>query len=102
MGAAEHSDLFGSMPLWVQVSANLGMFLVAVIAGAFGFFRKHATSLLPAEHFDEGGTLATFSDDVRAIADSLNGMLEIMRDHQKQETIEREVQRRLAEERKRS
>ena len=99
MNASEHSDLLASMPVWVQVSANLGMFLVAVIAGAFGFFRKHAATLLPAEHFAEGGTLSTFADDVRTIADSLKGMLEIMRDHEKNENIEREVQRRLADER---
>ena len=99
MNASEHSDLLASMPVWVQVSANLGMFLVAVIAGAFGFFRKHAATLLPAEHFAEGGTLATFADDVRTIADSLKGMHAILRDREEHETIEREVQRRLAEER---
>ena len=100
MAASSGGDILSAMPLWVQVVANFGMFVVAVIAAAFGFFRKHAPQLLPIEHFAEGGALASFGDDVRSIAKSMKGMLEIMRDHERQENIEREVQRRLAEERK--
>ncbi len=99
MNESEHSDLLASMPVWVQVSANLGMFLVAVIAGAFGFFRKHAATLLPAEHFAEGGTLATFADDVKTIATSLKTIADLSAARAHDEEVEREVQRRLAEER---
>ena len=100
MAASSGGDILSAMPLWVQVAANFGMFVVAVIAAAFGFFRKHGPQLLPTEHFAEGGALASFGDDVRSIAESLKGMLEIMRDHERLENIEREVQRRLSEERK--
>jgi hypothetical protein len=105
MSASEHApDLLSAMPLWVQIAANLGMFAVAVVAAAFGFFRKHLPSFLPAEHFAEGGQFHSLGDDFRdgvsalvAIAESLKAILAIQQAHQRDEDIEREVQRRLAE-----
>ena len=31
---------FGTLPVWIQVAASFGVFLVAVAAGAFGFMRN--------------------------------------------------------------
>ncbi len=94
------------MPLWMQVTANLGMFFVAVIAASFGFFRSHVAQLVPGEHFAEGGQFATLGDDLRAgvtalsdIAKSLDGLLALQQAHAQEEIIERKVQERLAAER---
>ena len=105
MTGSEHaSDILAEMPLWVQVTANIGMFVVAVIAAAFGFVKKRVGSFVPEQHFAEGGQFHRLGDDIRAgiaaltsVAESMKALLAIQLERQRQDEVEREVQRRLKE-----
>ena len=105
MAGSEHApDILAEMPLWVQVAANLGMFIVAVIAAAFGFATKRIGSFLPEQHFAEGGQFHTIGGDIRegiaaltSVAESMKALLVIQLERQRQDEVEREVQRRLKE-----
>jgi hypothetical protein len=105
MAAAEATpNILATLPAWVQVSANLGMFCVAVIAAAFGFTRHlsgSASSIFDG-HGDERSGFHTTGEDIRGLkdamsrlADAAEAMLKLMLDQDKEDSIEREVVRRL-------
>jgi hypothetical protein len=105
MQGTEHgTDILSAMPVWVQVSANLGMFVVAVIAAAYGFVKRRVGAFVPEQHFSEGGQFHTLGDDLRegietlkTISETLADMLAIQRETQRQDDIDREVERRVKE-----
>jgi len=105
MGGVEHGpDLISTLPTWVQVAANLGIFVVAVVAAAFGFWRKVLSASTAAESlFAEGGRFHSTADDVRVIAEAvermaaaLEALLNLLQHRERQEDIDREVERRLS------
>jgi hypothetical protein len=109
MAGVEHApDLLSALPLWVQVAANLGMFVVAVTTAAWGFAKKRA-GFVSDHHFAEGGQFHSLGEDIKdgveaikSIADSLKAMLVIQQADAHEDEIEREVQRRLADARSKS
>ena len=94
-----------TLPFWTQMAANLGVFVVAAIAAAFGFMRKMASGgLISDAHFEEGGAFHKTGDDIRELTDQVKrladigeGALKIMQNHARDEDIDREVARRLKE-----
>jgi hypothetical protein len=109
MANAEHApDILSALPLWVQVAANLGMFVVAVATAAWGFATKRV-GFVSDPHFAEGVQFHTLGDDIKegvaaleSVAESLKAMLAIQQAHQHEDEIEREVQRRLKDARPKS
>ena len=104
MSTGEHDpSILATLPLWVQVSANLGMFLAATIAAGIGFARRMSPkiNLIEGEH-DERSPLHTTGEDIRALkdgvvklADNSGEMLRIMVERARQEEMSREVARQL-------
>lgn len=106
MAVSEHApSIIDTLPLWAQIAANLGMFVVAVIAAAFGFMRKLTNAgVISDSHFEDGGSLHQVGDTIKGattalvrIADAVEAILKIMQDHDRQADIDREVARRLKE-----
>jgi biopolymer transport protein ExbB/TolQ len=107
MGAADASAMLAGMPTWVQVAANLGIFMVAVAGAAYGFMQRFKGK--PAVNAEA----STYADGMKSplgeqllhcmgrIATSLEEALHLMRAAAREEEIEREVERRLEDERRR-
>ena len=103
---AEHGgSLLDGLPFWAQIAANLGMFVVAIVAAAFGFMRKLAAgSAISESHFEAGGSLHKTGSDIRELtdavvrlADAAESAVRIMQTQERQEDIDREVEHRLKE-----
>ena len=106
VGAEHGTDLLSGLPFWVQVAANLGMFLVAVIAAAFGFMRRVSGKLgyLAENHIEEGGQFHKTGSDISDLASAMTrlavaaeAILALLRAQAREDDIEREVARRLRE-----
>ena len=104
MAAGENDpSILSSLPLWVQVAANLGMFVVAVIAASFGYMRRLAgVGHSIVEHEEAKPDFKTTGDDIRSLKDSIHrladaadGILTVLKNREREEEIQREVDRRV-------
>ena len=95
--------ILSSLPFWVQVVANFGMFAVAVIAAAFGFTRRLAGAGRSIfEHEEAKANFTTIGDGIRSLkdamhrlADAAEAILTILQTRERDEEIRREIDRRL-------
>jgi hypothetical protein len=92
-GANATVDILSGMPIWVQVAANLGMFVVAVIAAVFG--RRWSMGITTPSEYSERHTSEAIHSE--RIATALEGMLKVMQETEREAATEREVRRRLRE-----
>jgi hypothetical protein len=95
-------QLLEGLPFWAQVAANAGIFVAALIVGAFGFLRKLHVG--PDLHAEPVGVVHITDESIKGSTEALvriavvgESMLQIMRDHDRQADIDREVERRLKE-----
>lgn len=105
MPADEHAvDILSTMPVWVQVAANIGVFAVAAFAAAYGFIRKRVGSFVASGPFTGHEDLVEVTDHLKAVlailvttSDTQKAILALLQSRDREDNIEREVQRRLNE-----
>ena len=105
--ANQATDLMANLPVWAQVAASLGMFLVAVIAAAIGFSRRIApwmsgssgatSGVSEAAQLHHDDLLAGANSTLQRIAGALEGIHTNMEERAREDAIDREVKRRLQE-----
>jgi hypothetical protein len=96
-------DILSGMPVWVQVAANLGMFVVAVVAAVFGRRWSMGGTATPiAGHPVDNSQLQRIGDEINEAltaqercATALEGILTVIQANAREDDIEREVKRRL-------
>lgn len=102
MASIDPTSLLAGLPTWVQVSANLGMFVVAVAVSSYGFVLRlrGKPAVTPevaayASGVDKLEHLGAALDALVKISEVLSEVLDLMKATAREEEIEREVERRI-------
>lgn len=109
-GSTPPDPFFSSLPVWAQYAASLGIFVAAVLAGAFGFAKqwlsKPPQQQLLIQNAAEAD-ITPFRDmvevserihrELQKLAEIGQGFLELFRDEAEEKRIEREVEKRVRE-----
>jgi hypothetical protein len=105
MGLPESSSIIDTLPVWMQVIANIGVLAVAMIAAFYGFIRRISAISHVGEGFPD--PVAAFTNNAIAtreltavmseMAATAKATLILLQEHERHAEIEREVARRLAE-----
>lgn len=105
MAAPDSLNILDTLPVWMQVVANIGVLIVAMMAAFYGFIRR----ISAISHVGDGhpDPVAVFENTALAMREltvvmtdmavTSKSVLALMQEHERHAEIEREVARRLAE-----
>lgn len=99
------SFMLSGLPLWVQLSANLGVILVAVVAAAYGYFRQRSPTTLQADKrfvleaaaITDMMPMRDLCELAKRIAEALEAIRDSIVQSAEEIAIEHEVTRRLSQ-----
>ncbi len=96
-GPAAPDPIFNGLPGWAQLAASGGVFLAAVVAGFYGFWRQMRPQALVALGAPQSETAQAAVVQLTRIADAMEKVFGLLQD----EVHEREIEKRVQEEVKR-